>query len=219
MRIRSTAVLLASMLLPLSAVAAPTVLFIGDSHSVQSFGRNLDALLRTLPQARVASFASWGTSPASWFAHTENRNPYFEHGPDGRLVDVQSAPTPVFGELLAQYHPTLTIIELGSNLFGVPFDYSAATIHQMAAMTAAAHSECLWIGPPDSRSRTGPQMDELYGILRGASAPYCHFVDSRKLTHYPATGGDDIHYDYLGPDGMKQTRTWARKVFELILAL
>ena len=213
-----TAFMAAAALLtsPLPAHAAQqTVLLVGDSHSYQSFGRNLDGLLRTIPQMRVACYASWGTGPAGWFAFNENRNPYFEHDPDGRLVDMQRATTPIFGELLAHYHPTLTIIELGSNLFGGPLDYAAATVHQMAAMTALAHSECIWVGPPDSRDRTGPQMDELYGVLRGASAPYCQFVDSRKLTHYPAVGGDGLHYDYLGPDGLKQTKEWAQKILEV----
>jgi hypothetical protein len=196
-----------------------TILLVGDSHTYQSFGRNLDALLRASPQAQVASFASWGTSPEGWLDAGSGGSPYFEHDPDGRLVDLPSAPTPIFPELLTRYHPGVTIIALGSNLFGAPFDYSAQTVHQMAELTARAHSACIWVGPPDSRERSGPAMDELYGVLRGASAPYCQFVDSRELTHYPPTGGDGLHYDYLGPEGRKQTESWARKVFEIYLAL
>ena len=193
-----------------------TILLIGDSHTYQSFGRRLDARLRTLPQTAVASFASWGTSPAGWLEGAGGGTPFFEHDPDGRLVDVQSGGTPHFSELLAKYQPTLTIIALGANLFGAPPEYSAETVHQMAAAVGQRQSACLWVGPPDSRERAGPPMDELYGILRGASMPYCQFVDSRVWTHYPATGGDGLHYDYLGPAGLEQTARWAQGVFDRV---
>lgn len=191
-----------------------TILIVGDSHTYQSFGRKLDAFARTIPQAQVAAYASWGSSPYSWFTGWTTAHGFFEHDPDGKTVDVQSAPTPMFGDLLTRLRPNLTIIALGANLFEAPWDFSASTVHQMAEMTSLAHSACLWVGPPDSRARSGPKMDELYGVLRGASTPYCDFVDSRELTHYPATGGDGLHYDYLGPEGLKQTESWAQKVFE-----
>ena len=190
-----------------------TFLLVGDSHTYQSFGRNLDELLRAQSESRVATFASWGTSPASWFANGTAAPPYFEHDPDGRLVDLPSAVTPVYSELLTRFRPQLTIIALGANLYGAPFDYSSATVNKMAQMTANAGSACIWVGPPDSRERAGPEMDELYGVLRGASAPHCRFVDSRTWTRYPDTGGDGLHYDYLGEEGLKQTRHWAQRVF------
>ena len=40
----------------------------------------------------------------------------------------------------------------------------------------------------------------------------CPLIDSRKYTNYPATGGDHIHYDSLGPSGSAIAREWAKSV-------
>ncbi|MGK5081668.1 hypothetical protein WDW37_00060 [Bdellovibrionota bacterium FG-1] len=195
------------------------ILLIGDSHTYQSFGRKLDGLLRTRPEASVATFASWGSNPESWLLGDAPGHAVFEHLPDGRLIDTEKGATPVFADLLERYHPQLTIIALGANLYSAPMDYSASVVKRLAEMTARAGSQCLWVGPPDSRTRTGPAMNELYGVLRGASTPECAFTDSRALTHYPASGGDGLHYDYLGPEGLRQTDAWATAIYERARAI
>lgn len=196
-----------------------TILMIGDSHTYQSFGRNVDSLLRTIPESKVVTVASWGTSPAGWFTSGPYTSPFFMNDTAGAVTDLPKAPTPVYAELLKKYKPNLTIIALGANLFKAPLEHSAKTVHEMAQMTGLSNSACIWIGPPDSRERSGREMDELYGVLRGASTPYCKFVDSRQWTNYPDNGGDGLHYDYLGEEGLKQTKNWANKIYELVFKI
>jgi hypothetical protein len=192
------------------------LLFVGDSHSYQSFGRNLDALLRTAPHAQVASFASWGSSPLDWFDGWVTGHGLFAHVPDGTLVDTQTGTTPLFVDLLKRFHPTLTIVALGSNLYTAPADDVTANVQRMtdAIKADVISSACLWVGPPDMRARSGPEMIELYAELKAALGSDCRLLDSRAWTHYPDTGGDGIHYDYLGDAGLRQTEVWATKVFE-----
>jgi hypothetical protein len=199
---------------PSSVALYATLLLIGDSHTVASFGRKLDTLLRTVPDSRVASYASCGSTPYSWFSGWVTPCGYRERGEDGKVITSPTSPTPLIAELLKKHQPDVTLIALGANLFNTPFETSAKVTDDLVQTVAASGSKCIWIGPPDSRDRSGPKMDETYGILRGASYPECLFLDSRKWTHYPATGGDGTHYDHLGPEGVKISEAWAMKVFE-----
>jgi len=199
--------------------SARPVLFIGDSHSTGSFGKKMDELLRTLPRARVSTFASCGSSPSWWFSGRATTCGYYEHLATGesRSLYPSNEPTPVLTTLLQELNPELVIVELGANLMGASLDHAETTTRQMVDAIQAAGSRCIWVGPPHGRGRPEPQFSNLYDRLRTTVSPYCEsFIDSRPMAHYPAVGGDGIHYDHLGPPGRAIARAWAQSVFELI---
>jgi hypothetical protein len=198
------------------------ILLIGDSHTYLSFGRKLDSLLRTIRQAQVETIASCGSSPFWWFNAQPTNCGFFEHDADGSSRDSLQAPTPLLQDVLNRFKPTLTLVALGANMMNpdnAPLDFVSQTTRQMAQMIAQAGSQCVWVGPPTSRIHLEPHVSEVDGILRGATTPECHFIDSRPFTHYPDQGGDGLHYDSLGPQGVAMAQDWAQKIFDAFTSL
>jgi hypothetical protein len=78
----------------------------------------------------------------------------------------------------------------------------------------ARDARCAWIGPAASRAR--PRFKELDTIVKAAVAGRCLYFDSIPLTPYPATGGDGLHFDSLGPVGILIGHHWAASAFDTI---
>lgn len=194
----------------MSALAG-TVLFIGDSHSVGPFGQSLDQLLRTLPNTRVASYASCGSIAKWWYNQTTTPCGYFFHGENSTSESGKSTATPLFTPHLNRLKPDLTIVELGANYAGLPNDnFAINDMRRMAKEIIESGSDCLWVTKPDSRDRTN--IPRILRLTNEAVKDYCVIFDSTKVTTYPATGGDGVHY--WNTLGTPIARKWASLVFE-----
>lgn len=190
-----------------------TVLFIGDSHAVGSFGKREDELLRAIPGFSVATYASCGSSPQSWFTKEKTGCGYFFKDADGRERRGLEAETPLIADLLKAHQPRYTVVALGANLYGGPLEWVRDTSAEMAQAIVRSGSRCVWIGPPQGRNEPEPELGRLFDILRAAVGPYCLLIDSRKYTAYPAVGGDGIHFDSIGESGQRTAEEWALFAF------
>jgi hypothetical protein len=191
-------------------------LFIGDSHSVGSFGQRFDELLRGIEGAEVTQHASCGSSPSWWFTGQPTSCGFLSRDAEGRRRRGLRAPTPVLPALLAELRPAVTVVALGANLVNAPRDHALRTSRELAEAIVAAKSRCVWIGPPHGRNKPEPGFSEFYVVLREAVGPGCDFIDSRPFARYPDRGGDGVHYDHLGPEGVAIARRWAEEVFALL---
>lgn len=196
--------------------AAERILLLGDSHTVQSFGRHLDGLIRTqFPAAKeVTTRGVCGSSPAWWFREQVTTCGYFFRNKNQTIQQGLEIATPLLTTLLEEHNPTLTIVALGANIVRAPDDEILTTSRQMAEQVAASGSRCVWVGPPHGRNKPEPKFSQFYQVLEQAVKPHCELIDSRPFLGYPAEGGDGAHYDSLGEPGRAMARAWAEKIFE-----
>ncbi len=193
--------------------APPVILFIGDSHSVGSFGMQEDALLRRLPGFNVAIYAICGSSPESWFTGLKTNCGYFFKDTKGEEQRGWEKETPLLANLLALHRPSYTVVELGANMYGEPAEWIEKTSHEMAMAIVSSGSKCIWIGPPQARLQPEPELGVVFDALRAGVVPYCMLFDSRNATTYPATGGDGIHFNSLGEPGARMAENWALSAY------
>lgn len=194
------------------------VLLIGDSHCCGTFGKTLDQACRDAG-ARVRSYASCSSHPIWWFDGTRTHCGYFARDERGRIQRVPFGvlkPTPRLPLLWRQFQPELVLVALGANMIDYRRETIQATSARLAAYLDARGAEIGWIGPPVIRLQPRWKLDRLYGWLQAAVKPYALFIDSRPWTHYPATGGDGIHF--RGAEGRRIAADWARAVFEQLQA-
>jgi len=202
---------------------APRVVYIGDSHTVGTFGREIDSMLRSAyPVWKIETYASCGSSP-SWFlpgnaasGHISACGTWFHrYDPKdpARLESLTAAaPTPLIGTLLAA-HPDTVIVALGANMAdwnkGGIFGLDSALA--LARAIAAGGARCAWIGPPDAAGhmpadQAKAQVARLNDDLRRTVGGSCAYVQSR--TAYDRSWPDPMKMHYP-PDAAK---AWARQV-------
>ncbi|MDX8378864.1 MAG: hypothetical protein R8K48_02300 [Gallionella sp.] len=191
----------------------PVILYIGDSHSVGSFGMQENALLRSVKGYRVATYAICGSAPLSWFLGAKTTCGYYISDTAGQEQRGWDASTPLIVNLLKEYQPRFTVVQLGANMYGYPLAQVKETAHQMAMAIVNSGSKCIWIGPPQARIQPAPALALLFRALRAAVGSTCLLFDSRKVTSYPDTGGDGIHFDSLGESGQHMAGSWAFYAF------
>lgn len=204
--------------LPLQAIAAapdaaPVILFIGDSHSVGSFGIQEDALLRGVKGFRVATYAICGSSPQSWFQGDRTPCGYFLKDTAGREQRGLEMDTPLIANLLKRHQPRYTVIELGANMYGGSAEWVEQTANELAMAIVNSGSKCIWIGPPRARVQPEPELGRVFSSLQKGVVPYCMLFDSRNFTSYPPVGGDGIHFNSLGEPGQHIAENWALSAF------
>jgi hypothetical protein len=204
--------------LPSFAIAAasgepPVILFIGDSHSVGSFGVQQDALLRGVKGFRVATYAICGTSPQSWFDGARTPCGYFLRDTEGREQRGLEMDTPLINNLLKVHQPRYTVIELGANMYGWPIEWVEKVSMAMAMAVVNSGSKCIWIGPPQARLQPEPELGRIFDALQRSVVPYCMLFDSRNYTSYPSSGGDGIHFNSLGESGQHIAESWALSAY------
>jgi hypothetical protein len=204
---------------------AARVLYIGDSHSAQYFGRTLDQDLRSTGDL-VATFAVAGSKPSSWTSEAELCMGVF-FNVDARLPQRSEASrkndagqtcvkTPNLAELLAEYKPDAVIIALGSN------GASAAASLLKIVRSDPSKPACFWVGPPHMRAVNDAALDARYSDLAQAgitdsSSPTdsCRLVDSRlSYLRYPAEGCDGIHYNCS--DLIPLAKRWGHDVYSAV---
>lgn len=199
----------------------PSILMIGDSLSVASFGEVLQAHLeRRYGRASVAAFASCGSSPENWLRGEpvfSTKCGYRERTPTTDIYrDRQNGKppppthTPKIETLIDKYKPTIVIVQQGTNW--MDRSLSDAQIRSiMDRFVSAAHRgtvrKLIWIGPPDSW-RFSRAQSRIYRLIEQSLRRGDPVIDSRRLTHYELgkTGGDGIHYN------RESGEAWARKV-------
>ncbi len=194
------------------SLGAIHILFIGDSHAVGPFGWKLDSLLRTLPESKVATYASCGSIAKWWWNDTQTPCGYYFKGTDAKEISGIKAPTPNFTNLMTEMKPQFVIVELGANYASYPNDLFA--INDMAKMVKEikdSGAKCFWITKPDSRKNPG-DIPRILDLTHKAVADYCEIFDSTKVTKYPATGGDGIHYWFK--EGLPIANNWAQEAFK-----
>lgn len=202
----------ACLCLAFSAQAcAANILFIGDSHCVGPFGRRLDALLRTVPGAAVATYASCASVFHWWETGRATGCGYYSHDISGKEESVRKAPTPIFDDLVKQVKPAMVVVEFGANYGGFKDDAEAiGDMQNLVSKIKAAGAACYWVSAPDSRRSPG-DVPRILAMTRKAVLPYCGYFDSTTVTKYPAEGGDGIHYSF--PAAIPMGQAWADSVF------
>jgi len=193
--------------------ASRTILYIGDSHSVGSFGMQEDALLRRLGQFRVATYALCGSSVQTWLWGGMTNCGYFFKDAQGKEQRGWEVEAPRMATLLKVHQPAHTVVQLGANMYGHPPEWIEKTAHEMAMAIVNSGSKCIWIGPPQARIQPEPELEKVFAALQRSVGPYCLLFDSRKFTTYPATGGDGIHFNSLGETGQHMAEQWALSAF------
>jgi len=191
----------------------PVILFIGDSHSVGSFGIQEDALLRRIAGFSVATYASCGSSPLDWLTDSVTHCGFFFKDTDNKEQRGWDAKTPLLVDLLKTHQPRYTVVELGANMYGRPTEWLEKTSRDMAMAIVNSGSKCIWIGPPNARIQPEPELSRVFDALRASVGSYCLLFDSRKHTSYPASGGDGIHFNSLGESGQMIAENWALNAY------
>ena len=145
---------------------------------------------------------------------------------------LQSAPSVT--ELLAEYDPDLTIVQLGANQIHTAFrdpQSAGRQVRSLAALVQAQHSGCLWVGPPYGSERAKPhhKMAHLYDVLHSAVPAGCNFLDASpqalpfldyaRITERAGRSGDGRHFDSIGIHGKTAARRWALAVFHRVREL
>jgi hypothetical protein len=198
-----------------------TFLVIGDSHTVGDFGQRLHEKIGRLPEARVASYGSWGSSPLWWIDGTPTTYEFRAWDLSGNRELIHGVhPTPLLKDLASEIHPSVIVVALGSNLLGSPSEWIDQSVRQLMDEAHAEAPVCVWIGPPSMRQNgAGKILNESdYAAVYGALKQYalqdgCILIDSHSLTHYPPIGGDGIHYDFIPWIGPTLARRWADDVY------
>lgn len=203
-------ILLLLSLISLNLKAA-TVLFIGDSHSVGPFGWALDQHLRDA-QHSVATFASCGSIPKWWMTGQKTTCGYFSRDLKGTKVSLNSSPTPLMDNLLRDIKPDVVVMEFGGNYVKTPSDeFVIKDIKAIVAKVKASGAACFWITNPDTRNYRS-EIPRILRLTKEAVGEDCPIFESYKVTRYPETGGDGVHYwNTLGTPIAKE---WAKKAFE-----
>lgn len=205
---------LSFLLLFSSQAFAANVLFIGDSHSVGPFGWELDKHLRSYNDSIVATYASCGSIAKWWYTGQPTTCGYYQKDMSGVVNSGTKLATPIFNHLMDTQKPDLVVVELGANYANLPSDtYAINDMKQIVNKIKDSKAKCFWITKPDSRNGR-ENIPRILRITTEAAKDYCTIFDSTKVTKYPATGGDGVHYWFK--EGTPIAKEWALKVFEAL---
>lgn len=188
------------------------ILFIGDSHSVGPFGQYLDMKLRKMGQP-VVTATYCGTIVNDFYrSNASTHCGYLEIDEEGTVNKGTKGPVVNFPQLLSKTKPQHVIVALATNYSSYKDD--AFIINDMKKMVndiIDSGAKCFWIGMPTSRTLKS-QHQRINTLTQRAVGNQCTYFDSFKVTHYPETGGDGIHFYF--PGGKEVAQNWAAKAFE-----
>jgi hypothetical protein len=196
----------------------PTILIIGDSHSLGSFGLTLiSEINQRIPNTDIFLYASCGSSPSWWQNMMETHCGYLEANNYGQKEKRKNNPTPNITSLIEKHHPSLLIIQQGTNL--VPFK-EAPVKEEISGLLGQVHTiapniKTIWIGPPDSRKYPKTKLRSTYSIIKSECIKQKTYAfNSLDVTQYPKSSKDGVHYS--GIDGEKEAGRWAHIVAQQI---
>jgi len=207
-----------------SMTGAPGILYIGDSHTAGTFGREIDAMLRSgYPTRRVETYGECGAS-ALWYlpgnevsGHTSDCGTWFHrYNPKdpSKLESLTApAPTPLLPKLLAS-RPETVIVALGANMANWKKGglYGVGLAKDIADAVGDAGARCIWIGPPDeagflTEARAREQNKRLNERLKETLGDSCVYIPSRTKYDRSWPDAEKLHYP---PDAAE---AWAIQVF------
>jgi hypothetical protein len=219
--------------------ASDRFVVITDSHGVGAFGEALVRWLRQRPATEFDFFASGASAPLQWINGAFTTPCGFRESsrePRPEPFACKKLHTPKLASLWKEQGPRLSserrisVIAQGTNYGIQPAmrrEQIVASVRLIEAAQAAS-DRCLWVGPP--RMKASPGFDTAgveykYALIREAIAqaaartgkPACELIDSRAFSHYPAHGGDGIHYHRAGmksPEAIRAAEEWAEGVTE-----
>lgn len=199
---------------PVQIGSGTKVLEIGDSHSVGTFGQELDSKLRGTG-AQVSTYASAGANPSDFVNGTGHKYGYWEKKADGSEKKVgygTNAAPPKLETLIAQEKPNVILVNLGANFrSGNP----KAEVDKIGQIAKKHNIPIVWVGPPKTRQdNSNPGSIQAFDQkMAEAVAPYGKYIPSSNLTP-KYSGGDGIHYS--GSEGNAIARQWANGVFSAL---
>jgi len=197
--------------------AAANILFIGDSHAVSPFGWKVDELLRTVPGAKVGTYGSCGSIFRWWETGKVTPCGYYFRDIAGNTAKGETAPTPIFDDLMRDIKPALVVVELGANYADIPSDdFIVNDMKKLVKKISDSGASCFWITMPDARSGR-EKIPRVLQLTYKAVTPFCTYFDSTLVTKYPAKGGDGVHYWF--PAGLPIAKTWAEAAFDAMTPL
>jgi hypothetical protein len=187
------------------------VLEIGDSHSVGTFGKELDAKLRGTG-AQVSTYASAGATASTFTQGKSTKYGYWEKKADGSERTVgygTNAQTPRLDDLISREKPSVILVNLGANFRqGDP----KSQVDEIGRVAQKHGIPIIWVGPPKtSKDNSNPgSLQQFDRKMAAAVAPYGKYISSAG--HTPKySGGDGIHYG--GSEGNQIARQWADGIF------
>ena len=214
----------ASILLSLSIAFSsempsnPTILYIGDSHSYGKFGGAIDKNLSTISD-HVILEASCGSTPNTWLGKSGFEKTVCGFWKKDGVEEIRSVnhQVPKFSGELEKYRPQVVVVQLGTNIAaGSKPENSSSSVTEMMKQIKDANAICIWIGPPDANSKvvTKAKLKIVNDMLINLSAKNnCHYIDSLKLTVFPKSSSEGIHY----PADL--SKAWGEKVSSAILKI
>jgi hypothetical protein len=233
-----------------AAPPAFQVTYVGDSHSDYEgnaygtfgfLGQHLKELMAA-DQIPLSMFAASGSSPVWWFDDTSTQAATWGYtqtvaAPPRRTClrgSKSGTCVPKLGVLTAG-HPSLFVIEQGTNLLGRSASDITQQIRTMLRQIAGKAGACLWVGAPNARLdvHSRESQDQLWQLIRDTASPTCFTYDSRFLPRTDASGHPvldvqgnlivDVPLPY-SPDanhdgehlGMQSAGKWAQGVAQMI---
>lgn len=200
---------------PTSLKPGARVLQIGDSHTVGSFGEELDGLLRGAG-AQVSTYAASGSSATTWAQGGTTSSGWIERRADGSVVQPpwnSRQPVPPLESLIAREKPEVLLVNLGANFRGASEGELKRQVQSLGEIARKHGVELVWVGPPPTRE-DGSNPSSLKSFDQRMSAlvgPYGQYVPSQGLVG-GYSGSDGIHYS--GSEGTARARQWARAAFQ-----
>jgi hypothetical protein len=97
----------------------------------------------------------------------------------------------------------------GTNYVGRSDQSSIADMRRFLKVLKDANIKCYWVTPPETRQYRAQTLS-LFQMIKDTVGSECALFESHKITHYPATGGDGVHY-WTG-DMRIQSNNWAQAV-------
>src|SRR3989344_4139892 len=197
-------ILLTFLILLSSSVLAENILFIGDSHSVGTYGIEINKLLRQ--ENTVRHYAMCGASPSWWFNNQFNSCGSLYINENGKQSTLSK--TPKITDLIDEFNPSIVLITMGGNMASSP---SASRITQVKKLVEAITSKnikCYWIGPPQVPDKSA--REQLYQDIKTGLSNKCILIDSRPYAEL--TTSDGLHF----PTTDNRAKDWAQKVYDEI---
>lgn len=199
---------------PVKIGAGTKALVIGDSHSVGTFGKELDKLMRGTG-AQVSTYASAGATGSTFVNGNSTKYGYWEKRADGTESTTnygQSRATPKLESLIGREKPHVIIVNLGANFrSGDP----KSQVDQIGQIAKKYNIPLVWVGPPKTaKDNSNPaSLQQFDQKMAAAVAPYGKYVPSTPhVSRY--SGGDGLHFG--GSQGTQIAKQWASGVFRSI---
>jgi hypothetical protein len=195
------------------------VLFIGDSHAVGLFGKELfNRLQNKYPSSELYFYAVCGSSPSWWLTGHETNCGYWQFDHTGYEIKTKHGATPKLQDLIQKIQPNLIIIEQGTNLIRYkPDDIKEEVMQLIDFIKKTTNAKIYWIGPPDARKHSKQAINSTFLAISQICSDHkaiTTLIDSRKFTHYPSSAKDGIHYN--GIEGEFEHNKWAAEVANII---